>query len=211
MHTLVQVLLTLSSAVFWLYVDTVTIFTKPIKNAPFIHAFVSSIGHTAMCIYQPFILTNYPVVYDNPKDIYLIFPLISFGYSFYDLYIGVKSKSIDNIMHGVMFVFYFSVMFYGDILPVSHLMLICETSSIFLNLRVYKSKLIDMLFASTFFVYRLIITPTLFFIYVINQNNTYRLTCASGAICLTLLNVYWFSLIYVKLKKQTKQIEVLSE
>ena len=211
MHTLVQVFITLSSAVFWLYIDTVTLFNKPIKNAPFIHAVVSSIGHTAVCVYQPSILTNYPVIYNNPKDIYLLAPLVSFGYSFYDLYIGVKSKSFDNIMHGFMFVFYFSIMFYGDILPVSHLMLVCETSSIFLNLRVYKSTIIDMLFASTFFVYRLIITPSLFLIYVINPNNTYRLTCASGAIGLTILNAYWFSLIYSKYKKQPKEVEDLSE
>lgn len=198
MHLLIQALITISSTLFWVFIDSIKIFSKPINNSALIHAIISTIGYTAVCIYQPLILTDYPVIYNNPRDIYIIVPLISCGYSFYDLYIGLKSKKVDNIIHGVIFSVSFVGVFYGNVMPISNLVLLCETSSVFLNLRPYKSKINDLLFVCTFFIYRLIITPALAVIYVLNPNNTFRLFYACGSFSITLLNVYWFSLIYRK-------------
>lgn len=219
MHILVQSLITLSSVLFWVFIDSIKIFSKPINNSALIHSVVSSVGHTAACIYQPLILIDYPVIYNNPNDIYLIVPLISFGYSFYDLYIGIISKRADNIIHGSIFSISYMIMFYGGLLPVSNLVLICETSSVFLNLRPYKSKINDLLFVSTFFIYRLIITPVLTLIYVLNPNNTFRTYYAFASFSITLLNAYWFSRIYLKYNnksdkessnKNTQHVQVLN-
>lgn len=219
MHILVQTLITLASALFWIFIDSIKIFNKPICNSAFIHAVVSSVGHTAVCIYQPLILIDYPVIYNNPNDIYLIAPLISFGYSFYDLYIGVKSKKVDNIIHGLLFTFFCVYACYLDMLPLSHIILITETSSIFLNLRPYKSKIFDVLFVTTFFTFRLVIYPALIIVYGLHPNNLYRKRLALGSLGLTMLNAYWFSLIFLKLMKpdaktqanQANQVNQISE
>ena len=209
MHTFVQLLITLSSTVFWFNIDKVHIFNKPVYNAQLIHAVVSSVGNNAILLYQPLIITNYTIIYNDPKDLYIIMPLISFGYSFYDLYIGIQSKSFANIAHGLMFSIYMTGLFYTDLLPVSHMFMIIESSSIFLNLRPYKSKLNDYMFVITFFIFRFIISPVCLFIYISNPDNIYRGTALSGIVGITTINSYWFFLIIQKLKNSIvkKQIE----
>ena len=80
--------------------------------------------------------------------------------------------------------------------------LITETSSIFLNLRVYRKQWIDVIFALTFFIYRILVAPILSSIYFNDTNNKNVLFGIIAATCLTMLNLFWFKLIVKKIFKK---------
>ena len=165
------------------------------------HGIICGIGINAGYLYNPSIVYNY-IVSPEQYDLYIIIPLISFGYGFYDLYIGIKSKKFENIMHGIMFVICNMYVYYNDNILLSYTFLITETSSIFLNLRVYRNYWIDILFALSFFVYRLIFCPIFTVIYLSDPNNKDLIFGYVSSISLTILNLYWFKIIVKKVLKK---------
>ena len=132
------------------------------------------------------------------SDLYIILPYISFGYSFYDLYIGICSKKLENILHGLIFAIGFTYFYFKNHPILSYYIMITEISSIFLNLRPYRKKWIDLLFAISFFSFRLIIYPSVIYIYLIDPNNTEKYTMFLSGLSITMLNIYWFYFIVKK-------------
>jgi len=198
MHIYLQTIIVLASTVFWFYIDTVSLFTnKRIINSGLIHGIIASIGTNLGYICQPTIVYHY-IVKEELYDIYILVPLISCGYSFYDLYIGIRDKNTANIIHGVLFVVTFVYAFVNNNVLATYTFLLTETSSIFLNLRPLQYKIIDVLFVITFFIYRLILAPTVSIIYLLTPNNPDIVFGLISSISLTILNIYWFYLIVKK-------------
>jgi|688.fasta_scaffold286077_1 hypothetical protein len=202
MHTFIQCSIIFLSLCFWFYIDSVKLFEKKIKNSALIHALVSGIGYNIGIICNPTIVYDYYSIANNIPDIYILVPLISFGYSFYDLYIGIKSRKFENIMHGFLFFSYFCYFYYKNIFGGSHIIMITETSSIFLNLRPFGYKIIDILFVISFFVFRLILSPITIYLYLINPHNEGKVVVFCGMVSLTSLNLYWFYYIVKKILKK---------
>jgi hypothetical protein len=188
----------LSSVLFWFYIDSVKLFSNErIINSALIHAFVSGIGNNVIIFMYPSIVYDYNEVKDQ---IPTLISFISFGYGFYDIYLGIRSKKIDNIFHGFIFVSSFCSTYYVGIMSVMPLFMITETSSIFLNLRPYSMRWIDITCFLTFFVYRILVCPTFVILYVINSANSIRGLILVGGLCITGLNLYWFILHSNKIK-----------
>jgi hypothetical protein len=199
MHLIIEFGLIISSLAFWFYIDSKKLFNNErIINSGLIHSLISGIGYNVGLICCPLIIYDFPVIRNNIPDSYLILPFISFGYSFYDLYIGIKSQKLENVMHGFVMSSSFIWLYLNDETVILHASMITETSSIFLNLRPLKKRWIDVLFVITFFVYRLVIFPILFINYTTNPDNISRMFVFTESILLTSLNVYWFYLIVKK-------------
>jgi hypothetical protein len=187
-----------SSVLFWFYIDSFKLFSNErVINSARIHAFISGIGNNAIVLMYPSIVYNYNEVKDQLPT---ISSLISFGYGFYDIYLGIRSKKIDNIFHGFIFVSSFCLTYYSNAVSAMPLFMITETSSIFLNLRPYTKRWIDITCFITFFVYRILICPTFVILYVINSANPIRGLVLLGGVCITSLNLYWFILHSNKIK-----------
>ena len=198
MHTYIEVGLILSSLCFWFYIDSVKIVEQKIINSGLIHGIICGVGINVGYIYNPTIIYNY-VVTPDLYDILTVVPLISIGYSFYDLYIGIKTCKIDDILHGIGFVLCNMYVYFNNIVLLSYIFLLTETSSIFLNLRPFRKQWIDLSFGLSFFIYRIICLPLFTGIYLSDKNNPHAIFLFSMMFCLISLNVYWFSLIVKKL------------
>lgn len=189
----------LSSALFWFYIDSVKLFSNErVINSAIIHACISGVGNTVGLAMYPIIVYDYSQIQYNIPPFISTIAFISFGYSFYDLYIGIQSKKMDNILHGFIFVTSFLWGHYYNLIAITCIPMITESSSIFLNLRPYKKRWIDISFAVTFFIYRILLSPIFLSIYVMNVDNPSRIFVLVGALILVSLNVYWFSLIVRK-------------
>ena len=200
MHLIIEFGIIISSLAFWFYIDTKKLFNNDrIINSALIHSVIGGIGYNVGLICCPLIIYDFPSVKDSIHDSYLILPFISFGYSFYDLYIGIKSQKLENVLHGFVMSSSFIWLYLNDETVILHASMITETSSIFLNLRPLKKRWIDITFVITFFVYRLVLFPILFINYIANPDNTSRMFVFTESMLLTFLNVYWFYLIARKL------------
>ena len=199
MHLIIEFGLITSSLAFWFYIDNKKLFNNErIINSGLIHSIISGIGYNVGLFCCPLIIYDYPAIRNNIPDSYLILPFISFGYSFYDLYIGIKSQKLENVLHGFIMASSFIWLYLNGVTVILHASMVTETSSIFLNLRPLKKRWIDVLFVITFFVYRIVLYPILFLNYVTNPDNTVRMFVFTESMMLTLLNVYWFYLIVRK-------------
>ena len=208
MHIFIQYGIILSSLCFWFYIDSKKIYNRDkenkISNSALIHALISGIGYNMGIICNPAIVFDYYSIENNISDIYILVPLTSFGYSFYDLYIGLKSRKFENIMHGLLFLSYFCYLYYKNMLGLLHIIMITETSSIFLNLRPLGYQINDILFIVTFFVFRLILSPVTIYLYLIHPDNTEKPVVFWGMMSLTSLNIYWFYYIVRKAFRPVK-------
>jgi hypothetical protein len=215
MHSFIQYSIIFSSLCFWFYIDSKKIYNikkeRKIVNSALIHALVSGIGYNMGIICNPTIVYDYYSITNNISDIYILIPLISFGYSFYDLYIGIKSRKFENIMHGVLFFSYFCFLYYKNLFGTLNIIMITETSSIFLNLRPLGYKIIDILFIVSFFVFRLILSPITIYLYLIHPDNVEKPVVFWGMVSLTSLNIYWFYYIVKKALRPMKKIEEIEE
>jgi hypothetical protein len=204
MQTVIQSIIMFLSFGFWIYVDKEK--EKKIVNSALIHGIICGIGVNLGYIYSPSIVYHY-VVDPELYNIYTIVPLISFGYGFYDLYIGIKSKKTDALIHGILFTICNMYVYFNDNILLSYTFLVTETSSIFLNLRVFRKKWIDILFVLSFFIYRIIFAPLVSYIYLRDSTNKSLTFGYISSISLTILNLYWFYYIVKKALKPMKKIE----
>jgi hypothetical protein len=189
----------LSSLLFFIYIDTKKLFTNDrIINSSLIHSIISSVWHNIGLLMYPNIIYDFNGTVQEMPQIFLVAPLISFGYSFCDLYVGIKSKKLENIIHGLVFSLTCAGAYKYDVIMCGYLIMQTETSSIFLNLRPLKQMWIDISFIVTFFVFRLIICPYLIIMYTLNPENRGKLIISGGAFIISILNVYWFYYIMKK-------------
>ena len=210
MHTYIEYGIILSSLCFWFYIDSVKIFEQKFSNSALIHSIVCGVGINVGYIYNPTIIYNYGVS-PHLYDIFTIVPLISFGYGFYDVYIGIKTCKIDDLLHGIGFVFCNMYVYFNNAILLSYIFLLTESSSIFLNLRPFRKQWIDLSFGLSFLIYRIIGAPLLAGIYLSNPNNPHLMFGFISALCLTILNIYWFSFIVKKLLKNNKNNILLQD
>jgi hypothetical protein len=205
MNSFIDKAIIFSSFLFWVAIDKIPLFkNERIINSALIHSIVTAVGATICCSLYPAILYNYASVLSIMPYAVSVTPLIFTGYSAYDLYIGIKSKKPENVLHGFVFLCGCTSAYNNGIVSMLHIFALTETSSIFLNLRPFNKGWIDSMFASTFFVYRLIACPIFTFIYVSNQENRCRENVLLGGTVLTALNVYWF---YFIMKKAVKLLK----
>jgi len=214
MHIYIEYCIILSSFCFWFYIDSKKIFNgdkeNKIVNSALIHGTICGIGINIGYIYNPSIIYNY-VVEPELYNMYIIVPLISFGYGFYDLYIGIKSRKTDALIHGILFSLCAIYVYFNDNILLSYTFLVTETSSIFLNLRVFRKQWIDVLFVLSFFIYRIIFTPVISYIYLNDSTNKSLTFGYISSISITILNLYWFYLILMKALKSNKKITEIEE
>ena len=210
MQTVIQSTIILLSFGFWIYIDkekkNEKEKEKKIINSSLMHSIICGIGVHIGYLYRPSIIYHY-VVEPELYNVYTIFPLISFGYGFYDLYVGIKSKKTDALIHGVLFTICNMYVYFNDNILLSYTFLVTETSSIFLNLRVFRKKWIDILFVLSFFIYRIIFAPLVSYIYLRDSTNKSLTFGYISSISLTILNLYWFYYIVKKALKPMKKIE----
>jgi hypothetical protein len=202
MSYLVDNIIIFSSFFFWFAIDSVPLFkNERIINSALIHSIISGVGANICCALYPAILYDYPSVHSTLPYAVSLVPLITTGYSGYDLYIGIKSKKMENILHGLTMLFGCNSAYNKGITTMLNGFILSETSSIFLNLRPFKKRWIDAMFVFTFFPYRLIISPIFTIVYVMNEENYGRIDSLIGGTLLTALNIYWFHYILKKMVK----------
>lgn len=136
-------------------------------------------------------ITSYP-------DYIQLFPYVSFGYAFYDMYYGISVRKIDYILHGIMFLTCTFVGDYYNVMHYSYVGLLMETSNIFLNFLPYDNLYINGIFFFLFILYRNIYFPIFTSVYVYRKYDTlissednherYIVLCA---LMINSLNFYW--------------------
>jgi len=189
----------LSSLLFFIYIDTKKLFKNDrIINSALIHSIISGIGTNIGLFLYPNMIYDFNGTIQDMHFMFTLLPLISFGYSFCDLYVGFKSKKLENIVHGLVFSLSCAGAYKYGVIMSGYLIMQTETSSIFLNLRPLKQKWIDLSFITTFFIFRLILCPYLIFMYTLNPENGGKFIISGGSFIITILNVYWFYYIVKK-------------
>lgn len=201
--TSLQVALDLStvlfSLLFFIYIDTKKLFKNDrIINSALIHSIISGLGTNIGLMMYPSLITDFNETIQEMPQIFTLLPLISFGYSFCDLYVGIKSRKLENIVHGLVFSLSCAGAYKYGVIMSGYLIMQTETSSIFLNLRPLKQKWIDLSFISSFFIFRLVLCPYLIFMYTLNPENGGKFIISGGSFIITILNVYWFYYIVKK-------------
>ena len=195
----------LFSCAFLFAIDKVKLFKNDrIVNSGLIHSIVSGVSGNIACALYPLIMYDYPLVKDTLPYAVYIGPLVSIGYSGYDLYIGFKHNRMDEIVHGLLFVYGSVVAYKKSLMYMLNIFSLMESPSIFLHIRPFNKPWIDAMFVITFFSYRLIICPILLTIYVLNEENLARREVFIGGGMLTVLNFYWF---YFIMKKAVKLLK----
>jgi hypothetical protein len=209
----------LSSLLFFIYIDTKKLFKNDrIINSALIHSIISGVGTNIGLLMYPNIIYDFNETVQEMPVIYTFLPLISFGYSFCDLYVGIKSKKLENIVHGLVFSLSCAGAYKYGVIMSGYLIMQTETSSIFLNLRPLKQKWIDLSFITTFFIFRLVLCPYLIFMYTLNPENGGKFIISGGSFIITILNVYWFYYIvkkairmYNEEKNGSKPIKIIED
>lgn len=199
LRVVLDLTMVLSSILFFIYIDTKKLFKNDrIINSALIHSIISSVGHNIGLLLYPSLIYDFNGTIQEMPQIFLLIPLISFGYSFYDLYVGIKSKRLENIIHGLVFSLTCIGAYKYGVIMCGYLIMQTETSSIFLNLRPLKQKWIDFAFIATFFIFRLVLCPCLILMYTLNPKNGGKIIISVGSFLITILNVYWFYYIVKK-------------
>jgi len=196
------------------YFDNENLFNLKINSVSLFHAIIVGVGTNLLCLYNPSVfLYNPNTIFEyNDWFIYNIFPLISLGYSFYDLYIGIRSSQLEYILHGAFLILITTSFYYIDALSLLNIPLLGEMSTIFLNLRPVRNDIIDCLFVITFTLYRMIFQPIVLFLYIYNSPciNIVGSVCTSEILITVFfllfgaLNIYWFYYICKKVMRRIK-------
>jgi hypothetical protein len=188
-----------SSLLFFIYIDTKKLFkNERIINSALIHSIISGVGTNIGLMMYPMMIYHFNETIQDMHFIFTVLPFVSFGYSFCDLYVGIKSKKLENIVHGVVFSLSCAGAYKYGVIMSGYLIMQTETSSIFLNLRPLKQKWIDLSFIATFFIFRLVLCPYLILMYTLNPENGGKIIISGGSFIITILNGYWFYYIVKK-------------
>ena len=136
-------------------------------------AFTHAIVATVLSWYIVFFMFEKPQAYvehiligGQPSPIENILPMITFGYSLWDIGNGVREQNMTFIYHGVVLFLLCASLYRFDKLHFLAGPLLMELSTIFLNLRNFKSLLVDATFFFIFLFLRWILIPYLWFLYI---------------------------------------------
>lgn len=147
------------------------------------------------------VFTNHKHIFDLnvPEDsphlwMYKYIPVFAIGYGFYDLFDAIMKRSIEFYIHGIVIVSTGLIAFTYNKPNLLIPLYLTETSTIFLNLR-KKHPVFAGLFALTFFIYRIVLSPynlyrMLVTIKQISQPVWY--VCIVLSMTLMSLNIFWF-------------------
>ena len=133
------------------------------------------------------------------------------SYVIYDIYYSLFPFKKDMIIHGILLLSSILVIEYYNIQHVFCQAFLIQTSTLFLNY-INKSNICGLLFALSFFIYRIIIFPLLSYKFIqdnyskFNKNINYYHYILFISTFVNILNFYWFRKIVYKFKKKLKNI-----
>ncbi len=161
---------------------------KYIKTKLDISSFIYSLytsyyAHYIYYLYSEIIFTNKVCISNKVQHIYWI----TNGYSVYELYHAIANKHYGYMIHSITLFLGSSYILTFEYYYYPFIFYLIQTSTIFLNLMVYKIKLNKIIFALTFIFYRLVIALP-YSIYIIHDVPNFILGCI---IIFNGLNIYW--------------------
>ena len=142
---------------------------KEFDIVAFTHAIVATILSWYVVFYtfeKPQAYVEHILTGGVPSLIENILPMITFGYSLWDIGNGVREQNITFIYHGVVLFLLCASLYRFEKLHFLAGPLLMELSTIFLNLRIFKSLLIDAMFFFIFLFLRWIVIPYLWYLYI---------------------------------------------
>jgi hypothetical protein len=198
----------------WLYTHYPTF--KTVKTVPLLHAVVSSVAANYILYYEPYAMTHSYKYTDDMIPPFLQFiPVFSLAYGIYDLYDGIQRKDLGFILHGSLFMIGSSITVCSGNLRYSFPGILTETSTIFLQFIHFPSLVNNLLFASTFFLYRNILFPYISFEYfreqydILIMPNAHYVEKTVGIVVLGInaLNFFWARKIYYRICRMMEKDE----
>lgn len=174
----------------------------------FIHAVITTYSSHYVFWKYPTKLLNIFDIHDIPEDsdvswILTYIPIFSMAYGVYDLFSGILEKRWDYTLHGIVMLFSIFFAYTQEKAYVCILPLLTETSTIFLACRPFKIMMLNVCFAITFFVYRILLLPGISF-YMLGKiclNSTIASVLSIGQGTLNSLNGMWGYKIYKIIQK----------
>ena len=174
----------------------------------FIHAVITTVLSHYIFVTHPSKLVNIFDISDIPESsfshsVFKYLPLFSMAYGVYDIFSGILQKRWDFILHGVVMLTIIFISYIQDKSHVAVLPMTTELSTIFLAFRSFNNIKINMCFAFTFFLYRLILLPCISFYILakICMDNVFASTLSIGQGTLNSLNGMWGYKIYKIIRK----------
>lgn len=183
-----------------------TYFRKQLRSfdiCSFIHAIITTFSCHYVFWKYPSKLLNIFDIRDIPEHsnvswILTYIPIFSMAYSVYDLFCGINEKRWDFTLHGIVMLFSIFFAYTQDKSHICILPLLTETSTIFLTFRPLKIMTMNVCFAITFFLYRILLLPGISF-YMLGKvclNSTIATVLSIGQGTLNSLNGMWGYKIY---------------
>lgn len=169
----------------------------------FVHAIITTFSCHYVFWKYPSKLFNIFDIQDVPEDSYVLLiltyiPIFSMAYGVYDLFSGINEKRWDFTLHGIVMLFSIFFAYTQDKAHICVLPLLTETSTIFLAFRPFKIMVLNICFAITFFLYRILLLPGISF-YIFGKiclNSTIASVLSIGQGTLNSLNGMWGYKIY---------------
>ena len=163
--------------------------------------YISVFAHYIYFLCRETFLPNKICVCNNVEHIYWVF----IGSGLYELYNGIICMHYGYILHSIIILFGSVYVLCYNFFYYPFIFTLIETSTIFLNLLVYKNTVLKVLFVFTFLFYRWIVLIP-YFIYIIDKMPSSMLICG---FIFNGLNIYWGTKIISKLHNafNNKKIE----
>ena len=147
---------------------------------------------------------------DEVNSLYLYSTRVISSYILFEFYYSVVELKKDYILHSLLLFLSIILVKYYHISHYMTIAMIMQTSTIFLMF-IKKSILYKILFASTFFIYRIVLFPLYSYLYYVNRyNEIMSLTINVHQFVIILvfsmngLNLYWFHKIVKLIMKPKK-------
>jgi hypothetical protein len=189
----------LTTASYFYYHDSNWLGLK-MNRVPLINSIITGVSSSIIIWNNP----DFYLEYKEKTDFYYAIPgIVLFAYSFYDLFYSIKEKNIDFFIHGLIAFFSGYIAFYinPSLSPALTYCCLTETSTIFLNLRVFRKRWLDYLFVVTFIFYRIFYIP--YVTYLIYVSDAYENRDKYVIVIISHLffglNIYWLTLIIKKI------------
>ena len=142
---------------------------------------------------------------EKPLVIEKMLPMVTWGYSIYDIGNGIYERNLSFLYHGVVLFLLCYSLFHFNCLHYLTGPLLMEISTVLLNLLFLKSMVINLSFVVTFLIMRWCVIPYLWYYYIkqafYNHIGTQRTETQTqlpadwvvliGGIAFHCLNVYW--------------------
>ncbi len=211
-----QIIIFAASAWMFTWLNTHYPTVNTVNTVTLLHAVVTATATNYMLYSDPYAMTHAYKYTDDMIPPFLQFiPIFSSAYGIYDLYEGIVRKDTGFILHGLLFIIGSGSTVCSGHLRYSFPALLTETSTIFLQFIHFPSLVNNMLFASTFFLYRNILLPYISFEYFRDQYdllimpNAHYVDKTVGIVVLGInaLNFFWARKIYYRICRMMEKDE----